>query len=434
MPLPSPICAAPAPGRAMPAMGTIGLYARGANGIAAAMENAAIVLVSAIAAGALFYPPLARARLWRASVTPLASIIGSGFLVLGPILDASYGAYAPLVMAALCLGAYAFGAAIRFNIAALDKTSGWQSSAQNMIETAASWALAFAYVISVAYYLNLFGAFGVSQTPLNSPQNARILTTAILLLILLVGWTRGFSALERLEQVSVGIKLAIISGMTVGLALYFGQQGAAGKLVVNPATISGWPALTLAFGLIVTVQGFETSRYLGAAYDARTRIRSMQLAQGVAAVIYLIYIGLLSFVFPQGSLSLSETAIIDMMAVVAPILPVLLVAAALSAQFSAAVADTSGAGGLISELTQRRVSSRQGYAALALVGVLLTWTTDLFQIISYASRAFAAYYALQSALAAIAAWTQPGARWKAPFFAALALLGVLITFFGTAVE
>ena len=55
---------------------------------------------------------------------------------------------------------------------------------------------------------------------------------------------------------------------------------------------------------------------------------------------------------------LSETAIIDMMHLVAPILPGLLVAAALAAQFSAAVADTSGSGGLFEELTQGRISTR----------------------------------------------------------------------------
>ena len=412
----------------------LGVYAGRANGIAAAMENAVIILLTVAVAALLVYPPIARARLWRASITPLASIIGSGFLVLGPILDASYGAYAPLVMAGLCLGAYFFGSAIRFNIATLDDASCDRSVGARMLEVVASWALAFAYVISVAYYLNLFGAFGLSLTAFDSPVNARILTTAVLVLILVVGWTRGFSALERMEQISVGIKLSIIAGLIVGLSFYFVQQSSAGHLVLNRVTVSGWPAVTLAFGLIVTVQGFETSRYLGANYDARTRIRSMQLAQGVAAAIYMIYIGLLAYVFPQGTLNLSETAIIDMMAVVAPILPLMLVAAALSAQFSAAVADTGGAGGLISELTRFRVSPRQGYVVLVLVGVGLTWTTDLFQIISYASRAFAAYYALQSGIAAISAWSQPQARWKSPFFAAFAVLGALIVLFGTAVE
>ena len=35
------------------------------------------------------------------------------------------------------------------------------------LESAASWALAFAYIISVTYYLNLFGAFAVTMTDKN---------------------------------------------------------------------------------------------------------------------------------------------------------------------------------------------------------------------------------------------------------------------------
>ncbi len=398
------------------------------------MENAVILIATVATAGLLLLPKVSGARLWRASTTPLASIIGSGFLVLGPILNASYGGFALLVMAALCLGAYAFGSAIRFNMLVLDENARTRPLPETVLEVLGSWALSFAYIISVAYYLNLFGAFGVSLTPFDAGFYARILTSSMLFLILAVGWTRGFTALERMEQVTVGIKLAIIAGLLVGLAIYFGQKTGAGELVVNPAKLSGWPAITLAFGLIVTVQGFETSRYLGAEYKAAMRIRSMKVAQVLSTIIYLIYIGFLAFVFPQGAVSLKETAIIDMMAVIAPILPLLLVAAALSAQFSAAVADTSGAGGLIAELTRRRVSARQGYALLVAVGLTLTWTTNLYQIISYASRAFALYYAIQSAIAAISAWRRPGDRWKAPLFAALAVLGVMIVAFGTAVE
>ncbi|MGD9865714.1 MAG: hypothetical protein AB7S99_21145 [Pseudodonghicola sp.] len=398
------------------------------------MQNLVILLAIVAALGLLMLQRLSEARSWRATVTPLASIIGSGFLVLGPILDDSYGRYAPVVMAALCLGAWAFGAAIRFNIARIDRTANQRSRAEDAIELAASWALAFAYVISVSYYLNLFGAFAVSLTPLDSPVHAREVTSAVLLLVLVVGWTRGFGALERMEQVAVSLKLAIILGLLVGLAQYVARHAAAGDLVLNDPGLGGWPAVTLAFGLIVTVQGFETARYLGETYDARTRIRAMRLAQGLATLIYMVYICLLAFDFPPGKVALSETAIIDLMQLVAPVLPVLLVAAALAAQFSAAVADTAGSGGLVAELTRGRVSSRQAYALLVAVGLLLTWSADVFQIISYASRAFALYYALQAAIAAAGAWRTPGAPWRAPAFAALAVLGAAIAAFGTPVE
>lgn len=392
-----------------------------------------IILVVAAAAWALLRPSLARAAWWRAAVTPLASIIGSGFLILGPILNTAYGVYAPLVMGALCLVAYLFGAAIRRNIAALEQGAP-RGRLETGLETAASWALAFAYAISVAYYLNLFGAFAVDLTPFNDRFDAKLVTSAVFLLIALVGWFHGFEALERLEYLSVTAKIAIIAGLLFALMIFMTEEAAEGALAFNPVARTGWDGLTLAFGLLITVQGFETSRYLGKHYTAEQRIRSMRVAQLVAATIYLIYIGMIAYSFHASGHPLTETAVIDLMRLVAPILPALLVAAALSAQFSAAIADTGGSGGLIAELTRQRISNRQGYVALVAIGVALTWTADVFEIINYASRAFALYYALQAGIAAIAAFRGERRLIEGPFFLALAALGLAIVVFGQAVE
>lgn len=369
---------------------------------------------------------------WRATITPLASIIGSGFLVLGPILQSAYGSWSPLVMVVLCLVAYLFGHSVRTNIAILDG-KGLRGPILRGLETAGGWALAFAYIISVTYYLNLFGAFGVSLTPADDPQSARLLTSAVLILILAVGWTRGFGALEHLEQVFVSAKLAIIFGLIAGLVLFNGDRAAGGALSITAPGQTGWSALTLAFGLVVTIQGFETSRYLGDRYDAAMRIRTMRWAQWIATGIYVVYVGLLAFAFTPDELPFGETAIVDLMGLVAPILPLLLVAAALSAQFSAAIADTGGAGGLFVELSGKRISARQAYAVLVGVGLVLTWTADLFEIIAYASRAFATYYAIQAAIAATGRW-QVGKRASAGLHAGLAVLGVAMALFGTAAE
>ncbi|MFT7593323.1 MAG: hypothetical protein ACI8R4_000636 [Paracoccaceae bacterium] len=401
------------------------------------MLNVLIMIVVLAVGGVLLMPRLARAPLWQATITPLASIIGSGFLVIGPILHASFGYLSPLVMAALCAGAYLYGAAIRYNIAAIAISEAGAESGRSAVEAGleviADWALAFAYVISVAYYLNLFGAFGLSLTNLDDPFHARLLTSGVFLVILGVGWAYGFKALERMEQVTVGIKLAIIAGLLFGLGWYFVGKLAVGTLVMVPAPVGGWAGVTLVFGLLVTVQGFETSRYLGDEYDARTRIHSMRIAQGLSAVIYMIYIGFLTYSFDSQAFDLSETAIIQLMGIVAPILSVLLVAAALSAQFSAAVADAGGSGGLIGELTGHRVQPRMAYAGLVAAGLVLTWGSNVFDIIGYASRAFAVYYGLQAVIAARTAWRR-GARGYAAGFAALAVLGAVIAVFGTSVE
>jgi hypothetical protein len=51
-----------------------------------------------------------------ATATPLASIFGSGFLVIVPILNGAVGPYSLFAMTAVCGLAYAVGCVIRFNI------------------------------------------------------------------------------------------------------------------------------------------------------------------------------------------------------------------------------------------------------------------------------------------------------------------------------
>ncbi|MEZ5952767.1 MAG: hypothetical protein R3C13_00545 [Hyphomonas sp.] len=381
----------------------------------------------------LSWPKVRDARIWRATVTPLASIIGSGFLVLGPILSHSYGRYAPLVMLLLCLGAYAFGAAIRFNIRNIDHTND-RGRIELALETFSGWALAFAYCISVAYYLNLFGAFGVKLTPINSPVAAKSLTSAVLLLILMVGWLRGFSAMERMEQTAVTLKLAIIASLIAGLIIYFARQAGQGDLVAMPSPETGWSGITLAFGLIITIQGFETSRYLAEEYKPAVRIRSMRYAQWISTAIYMVYVVLLTYLFDTKTIPLTETAIVDMMKVMSAVLPALLVVAALSAQFSAAIADTSGAGGLVAEQSRGRISSRAAYLLLVLIGLGLTWVAHIFEIITYASKAFAFYYAIQCTIAAVGAWRDARKPHLALFFGACAILALAILAFGQPVE
>ncbi len=394
------------------------------------------ILIGVIALGCLgllMWPSVRNHRAWRATVTPLASIIGSGFLVLGPILSHSYGKYAPMVMLLLCLAAYAFGAAIRFNIANIDRHPK-RSSLERRTEYFASWALSFAYCISVAYYLNLFGAFAVKMTPFNSPAAAKTVTSAALILILAVGWLRGFSAMERMEQVTVSLKLAIIAGLLVGLSIYFASEAMHGNLVVMAPAETGWTGIALAFGLIITVQGFETSRYLGSEYKPPMRIRSMRYSQWLATAIYMTYVLLLTYAFDAETVPLTETAIVDMMKIVSAVLPAMLIVAALAAQFSAAIADTSGAGGLAEELSGSRISPRMAYLILVLIGLGLTWFSHIFQIISFASKAFAYYYALQCGIASVGAFREAKAPVRGTAFALFGILALAVLFFGQPVE
>ncbi|MCB0257748.1 MAG: hypothetical protein KDI55_28820, partial [Anaerolineae bacterium] len=144
-----------------------------------------LLVIGSLTAAALllFHPKVSANATWRATVTPLASIIGSGFLVLAPLLVRHFGTAAVWVMAGLCAVAYAVGAAIRWNILVLDEPEHRSALAAHRIENLASWVLAFAYVISVCYYLNLFGAFAMSMTPFDGVTEGKVMTTAVLLFI-----------------------------------------------------------------------------------------------------------------------------------------------------------------------------------------------------------------------------------------------------------
>jgi len=83
------------------------------------------------------------------------------------------------------------------------------------------------------------------------------------------------------------------------------------------------------------------------------------------------------------------TAITNIMLPVAVVLPILISIAAVGSQFSAAVADTSGAGGLLQDIVQHKLSIRYVYLIIMVVTIMLTWATNVNEIIAYASRAFA---------------------------------------------
>jgi hypothetical protein len=81
------------------------------------MLNAIIIAIAIALAGYLvFSKRLAGSSNWKATVTPLASIMGSGFLVSAPLLAGVVGNLAVVCMGLLLVLAYMVGGAIRFNI------------------------------------------------------------------------------------------------------------------------------------------------------------------------------------------------------------------------------------------------------------------------------------------------------------------------------
>jgi hypothetical protein len=384
-----------------------------------------------------FSPRLARSSAWKATVTPLASIMGSGFLVSAPLLGESVGNLAVFAMVALLVLAYAVGGAIRFNIRHFEPIENAGLGPAQAIALLSRVVLSGAFFISVTYYLQLLAAFlggplGLSTIPL---QHA--LTTAVLVGIGVVGMWRGLDMLEGIEKYAVALNLGMIGALLLALALFNAQLLLDGGWRL-PAVSSNmdFNDLRVLLGLLIIIQGFETSRYLGDAHPPDVRIRTMRNAQLISSLIYLIFVSLITVRF-TADMEADVTAVVHMTAPIALVLPVLISVAAIGSQFSAAVADASGAGGLIEEITGRRVPPRYAYLMIMLVTVALTWETDVNRIIAYASRAFALFYALQCSVAFLVAWqvtSIPRRGVRLVSFAALALVCLAVFTLGLPAE
>lgn len=377
------------------------------------------VAVAVLGAGLMNLRRVRGSNEWHATVTPLASIIGSGFLVSGPLLAREFGIYAAPAMALLLLLAYAVGAVMRFNIANAEPYIAQASTHDPVAWFArvAQGVLAVAYAVSVAYYLKLLAAFALREvTP--DPLYANLLVSAIIGALVLLAWRGDIMRVEQVAEKSVGLKLGVIAGLIAALALYWiTRDGPAAPVVTPPIKLASVPLL---LGLLIVVQGFETSRYLGASYDAPTRIRTMRAAQLIASGIYVGFLVLLTPVLGRAAASTGVAGILDVMQGIGALLGVLVLIAAAASQLSAAVADSLGSAGLTLELSGARLSLKSAYMLTGALALGVVWLTDPFEVIAVASRAFGLFYALQCVLAV---WI--GRKTRVSSLPAAALQGVL---------
>jgi hypothetical protein len=265
---------------------------------------------------------------------------------------------------------------------------------------------------------------------------ANCVATVILLLIGLVGKFRGFKRLEFLEEHAVNIKLSIILSMIIGLIIFNANlvNNHAWQLTLE-TPVFDLETLRKFLGTIIIIQGFETSRFLWSNYDMKTRIITMRYAQVIAGFIYILFVGLSLVVFDHIQ-SISETSIIDMSAKVSLILTYLLIVAAILSQFSAAIADTVSAGGLLAEVSPRWKKPNNNYLIIIVIAIGLTWLTNIFQIITIASRAFAFYYAIQSFEATIIAFKFPrsiSSVFRLIIFLIMTMLMAMVGIFGISI-
>ena len=183
------------------------------------LNSSIIIIALAVALYLAFSKRLRSSSCWKATVTPLASIMGSGFLISAPLLANTVGNFAVFCMALLLLLAYAVGHAIRFNIRHFEPIEHEKGTVQN-IAFISRIVLAAAYFISVTYYLQLLAAFVLKAMGLDDEMYANVITSSLLILIGGIGVWRGLGELEKVETYAVSLNLGMIVGLLFALLVY----------------------------------------------------------------------------------------------------------------------------------------------------------------------------------------------------------------------
>lgn len=374
-----------------------------------------------------------RNKSWSATITPLASIIGSGFLVSVPLLASTVGIWAVAAIIGLSALAFLVGGVIRYNIRYAEPVvdSARAGHAIRSFEVLSHLVLIGAYFISVAYYLVLLSAFGLKLLGLADPLLGKAISTTIVASICAIGAVRGLEGVERAEKITVSANLASIAALLTALVI-FGMSLPSDYSWTAAASQSralNWDTARLLMGLLIVVQGFETSRFMGEMYDAGTRVAAMRRAQIVSSAVYVTFFVLMVPLFPYFTSAADVAGFIDVIGRVAPWLTWVVAGGAIASQFSASVADSIGASGLIANTTHRHVTTRHAYLLIGAVSIVVIWTTDVVSIVTLASRAFALFYALQCVVAVLMA-RRRGEERRAVWFGMLAAVTFGFAIFG----
>ena len=360
--------------------------------------------------------------------TPLASIFGSGFLVVVSVLGGSVGPYSVVAMGAVCGVAYLVGSVVRFNIRHAEPElrradTPWRVTA---LSTIAHIALIPAYVISIALYIRILSSYALGFFGLGSERNEKLLTTAVIGLILLLSLTMGLRALEATKKWSLVATVAIIVMLILAFGIYDARTLATGGLIFSSVPAGSlWSTVTVLAGTLIVVQGFETTRYLGGQYDAETRIRASRDAQIVSTIVYVLFITCATPLMHFMSADVTDDALMELTGIVAGWLTVPLALVAIFSQFSASVADAVGGSGSLVEVTRKVVSKKLTYLLICLCAIALCWATTTFTILALASRAFAFYYLVQCLVAIVVS----GKMREKVMFGLIALVLLFVTVF-----
>jgi len=357
-----------------------------------------VIIISVLFFGTIFFQKrVLSSPGWRAMGTPLASIIGSGFLIVAPLLWMLVGKFSMWVLLGITGIGYLMGNIMRYNIQYAEPLSNKQDKTMNHLNVLSETALACSYFISITFYIQLLSSFLLKMGHITDTTYINLLSSIIILTTGLYGKFKGFRFLETAEIYSVNLKMTTNVAFLIALFYYDAHHGF-GAAHDNENVSFSIDTLRRIGGMLLIVQGFEISRYLGHKYSAEMRIKTMRYAQIISTLIYICFVFLVESLMTDFKV-ITTTLVIDLSRQVAFILPFAVIIGAISSQYSSAIADMIGCGGTINEVIQDRVKLKTIYLFIAVGCVILLWTVDIFQLITLASRSFAFYYFLQCLIA-----------------------------------
>ena len=119
----------------------------------------------------------------------------------------------------------------------------------------------------------------------------------------------------------------------------------------------------------------------------------------MSASIYIGFVAVATPLMGLGTGAGADGELTDITMRIAPLLTLPVVICAVLSQFSAATADTVAAGGNLHKVGPDAVGGNRAYVISGIAAVALALTVPTLTVVAIASRAFAAYYAIQCVLA-----------------------------------
>jgi hypothetical protein len=397
--------------------------------MSAALNSVVALLALAVLAGLLYRPKVQESLTYKAIVVPLGEIMDVGFIVFSPIIIVLFGYHATWAMAGLCVLAILTGFAVSYNIEHYEPLLG-KPDPLHAWNSIALWALIAASVVNVGYYAQLLMTLVWLPLDLYSPGLVTATAALLLLALTIYGFAKGLMALNDMGNRTTAFNLSAIGAILVAFATYNVQLLVGGDFQrpdLDPPVDD--EAFRKLLGLFVLVQGFESSRYIGAYFSARKRVETMRAAQYISSVVYVLFVALSLVLFTTTAVPDNVTAIFEVSEQVSVFLPFLIMVAAVGSQLSAIVNDTETRTEMLAQQLGDRLPRRWTFPLFLVPAILVVLLTDVTSVVALASRIFAVYFLSQALIAGRLAWR--GRRWAwVFFFAGIALAMAMVAVFG----